>query len=233
MSRQPQCRCVAVIGESPMSGIEIIGRQSSHYTRQVRMLAHELDVESILLPIHDLMSEDPAVFAGNPALKLPAVRQGETVIWGSLNACRWLAHKANNGFARVFWPEQASSMLLINAHEVLAHTMAAQVEVVFHEIVSKRPPDAASRKRRTSLIQCLAWLDRHLQDIHAELPTSRIAIFDLGLFCLLEHLPFRNPIDLSSMPQLTAFVDAFGARTSAQATPYRFDAPPPEATIPA
>ena len=50
------------------------------------------------------------------------------------------------------------------------------------------------------------------------------------LFCLLEHLPFRNPIDLSGLPALTAFVATFGARASAQATPYRFDAPPPEAT---
>ncbi|MEQ1512122.1 MAG: glutathione S-transferase family protein [Lysobacteraceae bacterium] len=212
--------------------IEIIGRQASHYTRQLRLLAHELGVDYALLPIHNLMSEDPAVFAGNPALKLPALRQGDTVVWGSLNACRWLARQADDGVARVFWPEQAGSALAMNAHEVLAHAMAVQVEVVFHEIVSKRPPDAASRKRRASLLQCLGWLDRHSQDIRVELPQEKIAIFDLGLFCLLEHLPFRNPIDLSSMPQLTAFVNVFGARPSAQATPYRFDAPPPEAATP-
>jgi hypothetical protein len=63
----------------------------------------------------------------------------------------------------------------------------------------------------------------------AELPADRIALFDLGLFALLEHLPFRNPIDLSGMPRLTGFADAFRERPSAQATPYRFDAPPPEA----
>ena len=212
--------------------IEIMGRQSSHYTRQLRLLAHELGVDYALQPIHDLMSEDPAVFAGNPALKLPALRQGDTVVWGSLNACRWLARQADDGIARVFWPEQAATALAMNAHEVLAHAMAAQVEVVFHEIVSKRPPDPASRKRRTSLVECLAWLDRHWDDIRAELPPARIAIFDLGLFCLLEHLPFRNPIDLSSMPRLTAFASAFATRPSAQATPYRFDAPPPEVAVP-
>lgn len=211
--------------------IEIIGRQSSHYTRQVRMLAHELAIEYALQPVHDLMSEDPAVFGGNPALKLPAVRQGDTVVWGSLNACRWLARQTDDGTARVFWPEQAGSARCMNAHEVLAHAMAVQVEVVFHEIVSKRPPDAASLKRRASLMQCLSWLDRHSHDVREGFPSGKIAIFDLGLFCLLEHLPFRNPIDLSSMPQLTAFAHAFGARPSAQATPYRFDAPPPEADM--
>lgn len=209
--------------------IEIVGRQSSHYTRQVRLLAHELCVDYTLQPIHDLLGEDPATFAGNPALKLPAVRQGDVVIWGSLNACRWIARQAPDGATRVAWPEDATTPLLMNAHEVVAHAMAAQVEVVFHDIVSKRPADATSRKRRTSLALCLAWLDAHLDAIHTELPAERIALFDLGLFCLLEHLPFRNPMDLSRMPRLTGFAGEFGLRASAQATPYRFDAPPPEA----
>jgi glutathione S-transferase len=130
----------------------------------------------------------------------------------------------------VFWPEQARTPLLMNAHEIVAHAMAAQVEVVFHEIVSKRPPDATSRKRRESLLGCLAWLDRHLEAIRAQLPGERIALLDLMLYCLLEHLPFRNPIDLSGLPALTAFLATFGERASARATPYRFDAPPPEAT---
>ncbi|MBP6751096.1 MAG: glutathione S-transferase family protein [Xanthomonadaceae bacterium] len=208
--------------------LEIIGRRSSHYTRMVRLLAEELGVNYALRPIHDLLSEDPAVFAGNPALKLPAARLGETTVWGSLNACRLVARSTPGGETRVFWPEQAQSALLMNAHEVLAHVMAAQVEVVFHEIVSRRPADATSRKRRTSLMLCLEWLNRHLDDIHAALPADRIALFDLGLYALLEHLPFRNPIDLSPMPHLVDFVAAFGERASAQATPYVFDAPPPE-----
>lgn len=208
--------------------LEIIGRRSSHYTRMARLLAEELGVAYALRPIHDLLSEDHAVYAGNPALKLPAARLGDIVVWGSLNACRLIARSAPDGEARVFWPEQAHTALLMNAHEVLAHMMAAQVEVVFHEIVSRRPADATSRKRRTSLMLCLEWLDRYLDEIHAGLPVDRIALFDLGLYALLEHLPFRNPTDLSPMPYLVDFVAAFGERASAQATPYVFDTPPPE-----
>jgi glutathione S-transferase len=210
--------------------IHIFGRQSSHYTRVVRMLALELGIDAVLAPIFDLMSADPATYAGNPALKLPALRVDDDTVWGSQNACRHLARKVEGGEARVYWPEDARAPLLMNAHEVVAHAMAAQVEVVFHEIVSKRPPDATSRKRRESLLNCLVWLDAHLHTIHAQLPADRIALLDLMLFCLLEHLPFRNPVDLSGMARLTAFVATFGARASAQATPYRFDAPPPEAS---
>jgi glutathione S-transferase len=201
--------------------IEIVGRQSSHYTRTVRMLAHELGVAYTLAPIHDLLSEDPAVFAGNPALKLPALRDGDVVVWGSQNAARWLARTAG---ASVVWPEAATTPLAMNAHELLAHAMAAQVEVVFHEIVSQRPPDVASRKRRASLENSLAWLDANVVAVRAQLP-SGVRWFELGLFCLLEHLPFRNPIDLSARPHLRAFVAEFAPRPAALATPYRFDPP--------
>lgn len=165
--------------------VEIIGRQSSHYTRVVRMLARELGIAAPLAPIFDLMSTDPATYAGNPALKLPALRVGDDVVWGSLNACRHLARQIDGGEARVFWPEDARTPLLMNAHEVVTHAMAAQVEVVFHEIVSKRSADTTSRKRRESLLGCLAWLDAHLGAIRAQLPAERIALFELMLFCLL------------------------------------------------
>jgi glutathione S-transferase len=214
---------------APPPTIDIFGRQSSHYTRLVRLLAHELGLDVGFQPIHDLLSHDPATFAGNPALKLPAVRVDGETIWGSLNACRRLARRVDGGEARVFWPEDAHDPLLANAHEIVAHTMAVQVEVIVHEVLAKRPEDAVSRKRRQSLLNCLDWLDAHLDTVRAALPADRIALIELQLFCLLEFLAFRYPVDMSDRPRLQAFADGFRERPSAQATPYRFDGPPPEA----
>ncbi len=202
--------------------MEIVGRQSSHFTRVVRIFAHELGLEYTLTPIFDLMSEDPEAYAGNPALKLPILKSGGQVIYGHQNICRALLRRAGLD-ARVVMPEQAGTPLLMNAHETLMHAMAVQVEVVFHEVVEKRPPDAASRKRRRSLVNCLAWLDEHLGTVLGALPERDFSYFEVGLYCLLEHLPFRNPMDISAMPKLVAFVEEFGKRSSAQATPYRFD----------
>ena len=208
--------------------IVIHGRQSSHYTRLVRLFAHELDVPVALAPIHALLSVDPATFAGNPALKLPALRDGDAVVWGSANACRWLARRSVAGEAGVAWPEDATSPLAMNAHELVAHAMAAQVEVVFHEIVSQRPPDDASRKRRASLEATLDWLDAHLADVRTALPPRPVRWFEFALFALLGHLPFRNPtVTLDRRPALRAFAEEFGARPSALATPYVYDPPPP------
>lgn len=200
----------------------IVGRQSSHYTRMVRMLALELGLDVGFEPIRDLMSRDTEAFAGNPALKMPNLRVGDETIFGSMNICRYLARVAD-AESDVLWPESVDTPLLMNAHEILAHAMAMQVEVVTHEIVAKRAPDPVSIKRRESLENCLAWLEDNLETLQSQWPPRKIILFDLGLFCLLAHFPFRNPMDLSAMPRLRAFSDDFGERASAKSTPYQFD----------
>lgn len=204
--------------------LEIIGRQSSHYTRMVRMVAEELGLSYEFTPVFDLLSGDAADYAGNPALKLPILRRDGEAIYGSANICRALARAAGRE-GDVVWPEDADTPLLMNAHEILTHAMSAQVDVVIHEIVAQRPPDKASRKRRRSFLNCLQWLDDHLETVRRELPEGDVRLFEIGLYCLLAHLPFRNPVDLSDMRRLTRFEEEFGQRQSARATPYRFDAP--------
>jgi hypothetical protein len=58
-----------------MSTVQIIGRSSSHFTRVALVFAHELGVPFELVPIYDMTEVDPAVYAGNPALKLPTLRR--------------------------------------------------------------------------------------------------------------------------------------------------------------
>ena len=206
------------------SDLELIGRQSSHYTRVARMFALELGLAPRFRPIYQLMSQDPAEFADNPALKLPILRINGEALFGTLNICRQLAREVA-AEDQVFWPEQAQSLLLMNAHELVAHAMAAQVDVVAHELVEKRPADTVSRKRRQSLLGTLAWLDQQLPQIASDLPPLRLSFFEVSLYCLLSHFPFRNPIDLQPYPVLNRFAAQFGERESAQATPYRFDQP--------
>lgn len=204
--------------------IEISGRQSSHYTRVVRMFAAELCQAYRFTPIYKLMSREPGDFASNPALRLPILRVDGEAVFGSHNICRVLARRSGREH-RVFWPEQAETALLMNAHEILANAMAGEVEVVVHERVEKRAPDDASRKRREGLVNSLQWLDGHVEEVRAALPERDLSMFEVGLFCLVSHLPFRNPMDLSGMPRLTGFEAVFGERDSARSTPYRFDAP--------
>lgn len=202
--------------------IEVVGRQSSHYTRVVRIFAHELGIPYRLTPVLNLLAHDTETFAGNPALKLPVLRRDRDTVYGALNICRVLAGDRRD----IAWPETVTLPLVLNAHEILNHALAAQVEVVLHEVVERRPPDTASKKRRRSLENCVAWLDAHLAEVREALPVRALSFFEVALYCLLTHFPFRNPLDLSAMPALTAFEREFGARPSAEATAYAFDQAP-------
>jgi hypothetical protein len=47
----------------------------------------------------------------------------------------------------------------------------------------------------------------------------------VSLFCLIEHLQFREVLALDPYPQLRAFAQRFGERSSARATAFKFDFP--------
>lgn len=104
--------------------------------------------------------------------------------------------------------------------------MSAQVEVVLHEFVEERPPDTASRKRRQSLVNSPAWLDARLDEILEALPERDLSLFEVGLYCIITHLPFHNPMNLDAMLRLLAFEKDLGQRPSARDTPYEFDQTP-------
>lgn len=209
-----------------MSDVQIIGRSSSHFTRLTLVFAHELGVPFELVPIHDMTVVEPDVYAGNPALKLPTLRRGGSLVFGAENICRALAELAGAD-RRVVWPEECRSDTARNAHELVRHAMAAQVQIVFGTVLCGLPADNLYfTKARQGFEGALRWLDEHLGSVLAELPSPRdISLFEASLFCLVDHLSFRATLPLAPYPALARFAADFAARPSAQRTPYRFDAP--------
>ncbi|HEX7012694.1 MAG TPA: glutathione S-transferase N-terminal domain-containing protein [Steroidobacteraceae bacterium] len=57
-----------------MSKLQIVGRNSSLYTRMPLIYAEELGVPYEVVPIYDMTEVGPEAYAGNPALKLPILR---------------------------------------------------------------------------------------------------------------------------------------------------------------
>jgi len=211
-----------------MEAVQILGRSSSHYTRLPRIFAHELGVPYELVPILDITAVDPDVFAGNPALKLPILRRRGSALFGSENMCRALAELAGKQ-QRVVWPEQLRSDRARNAHELVSLVMAAQVQIVFGTVVNKLPADNPYfTKARSGLEGALRWLDANLATVRAEMPDRDLSLFEVTLFCAFQHVRFRATTATEPYGALTTFEQEFGARPSAQATPYRFDAPMPK-----
>lgn len=103
--------------------------------------------------------------------------------------------------------------------------MAAQVQLVFGTIVGKLPAENVYfAKGRAGFEGALKWLDAHLDEALRLLPSPRtLSVFEVTLFCLMEHLTFRGTLSPEPYPALVRFTREFGTRASARATAYRFD----------
>jgi glutathione S-transferase len=209
--------------------MQLVGRHSSLFTRLPLIFAEQLGVPLGFQSIKDMTLPDPAVYAGNPALKLPILRVGETAVFGAQNICRVITERAasmgNPAAARIVWPEQLRDHRSRNAQELVWHGMAAQVQLVMGTVLGKLPAESPFFvKARTSLAASLAWLDQNLEGTLAALPEPReLSLLEVSLFCLIEHLGFRWTVPVTAHARLVAFTADFGQREAARRTAFRFD----------
>lgn len=211
--------------------LRITGRSSSHFTRVVAIFAHELGLPFELEVVHDLKSRDVAVFGGHPALKIPTLHLGDGRLFGTENICRKLLELAGRrGDPRVVLCEHVGDELVCCAQELVWNAMATQVTLRMGIWIARLPPDNVYfEKARTSLCGALAWLEQHVDQALARLPASReLSMFELTLFCLVDHLVFLPSVPMEPYPALRAYAAEFTRRPSAQQTVFRFD-PAPEA----
>jgi glutathione S-transferase len=192
------------------------------------MVAHELGLPVELHVLHDMSSVDGADYGGHPALKIPTLHVNELSVFGSDNICRKLAQLAGRADdPRVVLSHHVSSDLVRNAQELVSHAMAVHVQLILGVQMAKLPSDSAFfTKSALGMRRSLAWLDERLERVLAELPAQRaFSVFEVSLFCLLDHLDFRPTVPRDELLQLGRFAEEFAARASARNTPYCFDPP--------
>jgi glutathione S-transferase len=207
-----------------MTPLQIVGRRSSHFTRLTRIFAEELGLAYEIVPIYDMTERDPAIYANNPALKLPILRTADGVVFGAENICRAIADRAKSS-SQIVWPEQLRENISRNAQELVWHCMTAQVQIVVGTAVAKLPADNLYfEKARLGFEGALAWLDAHLAEALAALPPARqLSLFEASLFCMIDHLHLRPTLPVAQYAALESFARSFAQRPSAQRTPYQFD----------
>ena len=209
-----------------MHEIELIARSSSHFSRVARIFALELDVPHRFSPLLDLTSMDAAKYSANPVLKVPVLVTPEGPWFGSENIARELVRRARLS-RTVAFREHASTRVAANAEELTTQAMATEVTLILSKLAGDDPASLARIKARTGLAASLAWLDAHLDEALAGLPADRdFSFFEVALYCLITHLPFRSVMEVTEYERLARHVETFGERESAQRTPYSFDALP-------
>jgi glutathione S-transferase len=210
-----------------MDTVEIIGRSSSHFTRMARIFAEELQVQYRLVPVPDMTAMSADAYGDNPAMKLPVLRVDGSTLFGAQNICRALAERSRRQ-VRIIWPESLRDHLSRNAQELVWHGMAAQVQLVLGVLVCKLPADNTYFvKANEGFEGALRWLDAHLGAVLRQLPPARdLSLFEVSLFCLVDHLKFRPTVAIAPHGALMSFAQEFGERPAAKRTAYGFDRKP-------
>jgi glutathione S-transferase len=204
-----------------MPDLTLIGRSSSHFTRTARMFALELGVPHAFQPVFDLTSLDRAVYADNPALKVPILVDDDGPLFGTENICRELVRRSGKAAAVVLRGD-VRDRVVANTEELALHVMSSEVSLIMAKIAGEAPPPKVVR----SIENSLGFIDERVEEVVAALPAGRTLSFvEVTLFCVVTHLPFRQVMDVAPWPRLGEFCRRYGERESARATEYRFDKP--------
>jgi glutathione S-transferase len=206
-----------------MTDLVLVGRTSSHFTRTARIFALELGVPHTFRPVLDITSNDPATYAGNPALKMPVLVDADGPLFGTENICRELASRSETR-SRVVLRGDVADRLVANAEELTLHVMSTEVILIMATMAGDGR--AAPAKLRRSLENSLSYLNESVDRVLDALPADRVvSVLETALFCVVTHLPFRHIMDVGGYERLTAFCERFAGRQSARRTEYRFDTP--------
>lgn len=201
----------------------LFGRSGSHFTRLARMVAIEAGVELDFRVIGDIKSLEAEAYGGHPALKLPALVSDEGEVFGTPTICRRIVEASPTGFT-LTWPEAMSPDLQV-AWELLHQAMLSQVQLAFGITVAGLPADHLFFvKAAKGLEGAMTWLDARLPGLLRQLPGG-LSLFELALFCQLEHMAFRPTVPTGAWTTLETFRAGVALRPSAVATPLVFDAP--------
>jgi len=208
------------------STLRLTGRSGSHFTRVVRIFAHELDLPLELDLVVDLLSLNVEDYGGHPALKIPTLHVGESALFGTENICIRLVEVAGRAEdPRIVLSRHLTTDLLRSAQELVWHSMSAQVQLILGVRVANLPIDNPFfAKQKLGVVGALRWLEGHIDLVLGGLPVLReVSLFEVTLFCLIEHLLFRPMVSLDGLPKLRAFATGFSVRESAQRTPFGRD----------
>jgi glutathione S-transferase len=204
-----------------MSQVELVGRSSSHFTRTARIFALELAVPFTFRPVLDMTTLDASAYGDNPALKVPVLIDEHGPLFGTENICRALVRRSGTS-GRVVMRGDVSDRVVANAEEMTLHLMTSEVSLIMAKMagdIRLAPP-----KVTRSIENALRHLDEHVDAAVAALPRDRIlSLFEVTLFCVVMHLPFREVMNVTPWTRLSDFCQRFGERECARATAYRFD----------
>lgn len=185
--------------------MKLIGTPRSHFTRKVRLLLDHWDAPYDFLDVGDVSQADPARFAGNPALSIPVLEDGEVWLIESDHIARYLSER--------FDPDdrmqvRRSDPDTLNRRAVLNAIMSQEVKLVLGKRTGLEIEGAAYfDKARAAILQGLDWLEARAETFDAEAP----GYAEFHFIAAWEHLALYDTAPLTQ-PRLKTLADRLAAR---------------------
>ena len=188
----------------------------SHFSRKVRIVLRELSLPCEESFVPDLLSSDPADFAGNPILRVPVLRDGASWVIESDQIVRHLLETHDRGNDRFSF--FSMNTVQRNALSILSAIMGAEVELLLSRrsgLVSEAGALYFGRYRSV-IGHGLAWIEANGAAVW---PEAEFSYLDIALACMWDHLWYNRLGDeTGSWPWIDARTARHATRPSVAAT---------------
>lgn len=189
----------------------LFGTPRSHFTRVVRMVAHELGLSVPLVDVGDVGQLVP--FAGNPLMTVPVLEHEGARIWDTHHVCRYLVEQAGRDPLGV----ESLDVEGRNTLAVIFGVMGAEVRLILAARAGVPAEGRPFDKVRATVKAGLGFLDARVDEDRRDLDYLAVATVAMWEHLLL----FRNAVEADA-PRIDRWVRALSAHAAVRET-----APPP------
>ena len=171
--------------------MQLYGTPLSHFSRKIRILLQELDIQFEFFDIGNVAKNTPNVFCGNPLMKVPILKDNGKIIFDSDNIARYIVNKYNSeDYFRVYCndPEYTNTLA------VTSGIMGAEVKIILAQRTGMQDIYQYSvfSKAQNVIINGLRWLNEQ----NSVLNTENFSYLDISVVCMWDHLQHYKLFEL-------------------------------------
>lgn len=195
-----------------MAKPRLVGTPLSHFTRKIRVLFHELDVDFDFVRARNVLDPSPAAYGDNPLMRVPAMELDGETVFDSEHIARLVVARFDANDRLGVRSERVEDL---NRVAVIGGIMSNEVVLILAARAGLEDTEnvAYFRKLKGAMEGGLAWLDARV-DTEAE----RFDWGDVATICLWQHLEHYALVPLDRYPRMAARVARFAHRPSIAAT---------------
>ncbi len=196
-----------------MEKLKLYGTPLSHFTRKIRILLAEFNVEFEFIRNPNILTTTTTAYGDNPMMKVPALVQGGDMIINSDHIARYLVGKYDPGDRFAVRSEAINDM---NHLAVINGIMENEVVLILAARGGLSGLDTITyfRKLMASIESGLAWLEQRTVP-----ETPGFYYKDIALVCMWQHVAhYKSAPNLEAYPRLAERVGCFSARPSVAST---------------